>query len=262
MGEETNSSLDEDHYQRFRDVFYREHRHLIDNLSPYEKLVNRIFALQGKTKDEKVARLLAKAVANSFGAVLILCENGYGVDAMKVARSMFEGTVNLLYLAKHPEEFVNFYDFSYMQTERYFTYMLRFAPHLLERISENAKNHQHSNYLRVKERFTRPNGTEMNSWSKQSFAALCKEVQLYELYLTLYGMASSLHHMGMQSLRMHPDPTPDILDIEIAPSKIFVPQALDGARVSALLTLEAYMKLAKIGTEEDLAILKKALSKE
>ena len=51
----------------------------------------------------KVVRFMAKIVANDFGGLLILALYGYGVSGAKVARSMFEASVNAAYLAKHPK---------------------------------------------------------------------------------------------------------------------------------------------------------------
>lgn len=49
----------------------------------------------------KVVRFMAKIVANDFGGLLILALYGYGVSGAKVARSMFEGSVNAAYLLKY-----------------------------------------------------------------------------------------------------------------------------------------------------------------
>ena len=59
----------------------------------------------------KVVRFMAKIVANDFGGLLILALYGYGLSGAKVARSMFEASVNAAYLAKHPECVDDYIDF-------------------------------------------------------------------------------------------------------------------------------------------------------
>src|SRR4051812_32902825 len=50
-----------------------------------------------------VGRLVA-AAANSYGALLTLVLNGYGMDAIKIARSIYETELNILWLKNHPED--------------------------------------------------------------------------------------------------------------------------------------------------------------
>src|SRR5439155_8972602 len=52
----------------------------------------------------KVIRHLSKMTVNSIGALTTLVLNGYGNDAMKIARGMFETAVNVCYLQMHPAE--------------------------------------------------------------------------------------------------------------------------------------------------------------
>jgi hypothetical protein len=58
---------------------------------------------------------MAAAAANSYGAVLTLALNGYGHDAMKIARSPFEVELNILRLKTHPEEINDFLNFNFIQ---------------------------------------------------------------------------------------------------------------------------------------------------
>ena len=51
----------------------------------------------------KVVRFMAKIVVNDFGGLLILALYGYGLSGAKVARSMFEASVNAAYLASRTD---------------------------------------------------------------------------------------------------------------------------------------------------------------
>jgi len=52
----------------------------------------------------RIMRFITKVVGNSAGSVVLLTLNGYGSDAMRIARSMFEGVVIVGYLRIHPDE--------------------------------------------------------------------------------------------------------------------------------------------------------------
>jgi hypothetical protein len=56
-------------------------------------------------------------VEDDFNAILLLCANGYLPSAKVVLRAMFERTVTLTYLHKHPDAVVLFYE--YFWVDRY-----------------------------------------------------------------------------------------------------------------------------------------------
>jgi hypothetical protein len=58
---------------------------------------------------------MAAAAANTHGAVLTLVLNGYGHDAMKLARSLFEIELNILRLKAHPKEIDDFLGYHFIQ---------------------------------------------------------------------------------------------------------------------------------------------------
>jgi Family of unknown function (DUF5677) len=61
-----------------------------------------------------IGRLVA-ATANSYGALLTLVLNGYGQDAMKIARSIYETELNIIWLKSHPEDIQDFLDYHIIQ---------------------------------------------------------------------------------------------------------------------------------------------------
>ena len=64
-----------------------------------------------------VGRMVA-ATVNSYGALLTLVLNGYGQDAMKIARSLYEAELNILWLKNHPEDLADFLDYHLIQQKR------------------------------------------------------------------------------------------------------------------------------------------------
>ena len=69
-----------------------------------------------------VGRMVA-AAANSYGALLTLVLNGYGQDAMKIARSIYGTELNVLWLKNHPEDIEDFLDYSITQRQQLYEVM-------------------------------------------------------------------------------------------------------------------------------------------
>lgn len=57
------------------------------------------------------------------GALLTLVLNGYGQDAVKIARSIYEIELNVLWLKNHPEDLADFLDYSIIQQKQLYDEM-------------------------------------------------------------------------------------------------------------------------------------------
>lgn len=60
---------------------------------------------------ERTLKHFAVSLANSSVAIATLCGDGFGVDALKVARGMFETYIIFRYLLQRPKELSNFLNF-------------------------------------------------------------------------------------------------------------------------------------------------------
>jgi hypothetical protein len=69
-----------------------------------------------------VARMVFSA-ANTLGAMITLVMNGYGHDAMKLARSIYETELNILWLKNHPEDVEDFVDYNIVQQKQLYDSM-------------------------------------------------------------------------------------------------------------------------------------------
>ena len=56
-------------------------------------------------------RYFAISLVNSMASVVILCDGGFGVDAAKIARRIFETHVTFKFLLARPEELKDFLEF-------------------------------------------------------------------------------------------------------------------------------------------------------
>jgi hypothetical protein len=79
-------------------------------------------------------RFLAAIAANSFAALITLALNGYGHDAMRIARGMYEAAVNATYLKLHPDEIDDYVDYHWVIQKKLYDYMQRYDPELLGKI--------------------------------------------------------------------------------------------------------------------------------
>ena len=93
-------------YEKYRLFFV-----CADKLMP---IVNETIRAPIEGKLLKTVCRMVIAASNSYGALIALVLNGYGHDAMKIARSLFETELNVLRLKNHPEELPDFIDYIYI----------------------------------------------------------------------------------------------------------------------------------------------------
>src|SRR6185437_9197565 len=112
-------------YPDFWPIAYREHEKFFEAADKTEPLMNEIFSVGQADPMHKVLRHLSKMVSNSFSALLILGINGFGNDAMKLARGMFEIALTVAYLKQHPEEFDDYMDYHWIIAMKRHEYVVK-----------------------------------------------------------------------------------------------------------------------------------------
>ena len=224
-------------------------------LEPY---LNEIFSAGPSEPLHKVCRHIAKTVCNSLGAVLVLTCNGYGNDAMKVARSMFEGAVTVGYLKLHPEQLQDYMDFVWLSSHKLIQFLRDHSQETLKDIADEDLAHSEQEYQRVAPRFTNRGGKVRSHWCKRPFSQMVVDVGLAPWYPSFYHLASAMHHVDMRGLatQLERNPDPEVLDADIAPSDEWIKQALLAAHVSVLFALEQYIHMA---SPEKKGLIEKAL---
>jgi len=211
-----------------------------------EPLLNEVFREGPADPLHKVCRHIAKAVCNSLGALLVLCANGYGNDGMKIARSVFEGAVTIGYLKKYPDELQDYMDFIWISSRKLQEFLREYAPKELGRVSDEELDRSKREYDRAVPRFTSANGSVRQHWCKRPFSQMAAEVGLAAWYPSFYHLASAMHHTNIQGLIVQTEKNadPQVLDVDIAPSKQWLEQALLAGHVSVVFSLEQYVDLA------------------
>jgi hypothetical protein len=69
-------------------------------------------------KGDRFVYFFGRVIAEDFMEIALISQHGYGVAASKLVRSMYEFTVTLEYLHKHPEEADTFMDYHLVQQDK------------------------------------------------------------------------------------------------------------------------------------------------
>jgi hypothetical protein len=232
-------------YPDFVPVMLKEHAKFFEVMQTIPPMMDDVFSLAHSEPLHKVCRHLAKMVANSVNAVLLLGMNGIGNDALKVVRSMFEAAVTVTYLRQHPEEFDDYFDFHFIVAMKRHRYLEKYDPEALSRISPEVIASNVAGYERVKSRYTNKWGKVRGYWSKKDFSAICADVGYAQDYLAFYDLTSHVIHADISGVLAQGDREPGVLDVEIAPSDLNVDMALSSAHAYLVLAVSEYIKLAR-----------------
>ena len=213
-------------------------------------LQNEIFIKPTSAPIHKVLRYIAKIVSNSLGALITLVLNGYGNDAMKVARGMFEGAVIAGYLMQHPDKLDDYIGWHWVRQRRLYEYMKKDDPELLQRVSPEKVEKMKREFEAVRGRFTDSRGHLRTSWSEKPLRQMAEAVGLGQLYPTFYSFASSMHHLDIGALSAQTED--ETLDVDVAPSEKWLGEALIMGHNAVLHCLIHYNEVANLGMGKQL----------
>lgn len=206
-----------------------------------------------------VGRMVA-AAANSYGALLTLVLNGYGQDAMKIARSLYETELNVLWLKNHPEDCEDFLEYHFIQQKQLCDQM---TEEQQKAVPKERYDQMIADYIRVLPRFLKDVKKQIprSEWCKVSLYERAKtaEQQWKEqmdtggvkdngisLYNTFYRHASSMHHMDIAGVLASVD---EDMNTIMAPSWEHLDNALVAAS-SVLRCVSYYDEMAHLGMQE------------
>jgi len=195
----------------------------------------------------QVVGRMAAAAANTHGALVTLVLNGYGHDAMKLARSLFEIELNILRLKIHPEEIDDFLDYHFIRQKKLYD---MYSDEQKRRLPQERYDAMMSAYNSVLARFTtgRNKTRPRNEWCSGSLYKRADEAgpQYLYLYGTFYRQASSMHHLGFGGLAAQSDAN---MLADMAPSWACLEDALV-ATGCAPRSINHYDQIANLGFRE------------
>jgi hypothetical protein len=208
-----------------------------------------------------VGRMMAAAV-NSYGALLTLVLNGYGMDAMKIARSIYETELNILWLKNHPDDLADFLDYNLIQQKQLYDQM---DEEQQKTLPKERYEQMIADYNRVLPRFasSRDKNRPRNEWCRVSIYERAKEAERYwrqqveddglkdngiSLYRSFYRQASSMHHMDIDGTLASMDSDMNAI---MAPSWEYIDDALVAA--SSVIRCASYFdEMAQLGIKDRL----------
>ena len=228
-----------DHCPRFFEAAY--------DLVP---LLNKFLQQSVKGPLPFVEYFLTAIVANSFGALITLALNGYGHDAVRVARGMYEAAVNAAYLKLHPTEVDDYIDFHWVRQKKLHDYFLQYSPSDLSRIPAERIAEMNAELAKVAHRFQDSRGRFRNSWCKKDLRARAEEAGFGQLYPTFYAQASGIHHGDIGGLIAQS--AKDALQVELAPSFAGMEDALIMGHNAVLHVLDSLNEVAELKMDKEL----------
>jgi len=232
-----------------------------DNLIKYNtdlrevasKLVQKYQAsgkLPENDKELLVSFYLTKA-SKTHAAIMLLCNSGYGMDAVWLGRTIFEMLVTMKYILADPtnERINQFTSHGWIFKKEIHGNLLQYNPQIkgfdgfnkkIEEIKENAKLAQ--------EKY---NYKAYSGWSYENMHAMAKEVGEENDFLTCYGIQSSFGHSLSTCTNEYVRKEGDKLIFDAGPNKNYVNFALTAAFSSYIKLCIEVDKFLSLGFEDE-----------
>lgn len=139
---------------------------------------------------DRVLQLFFSRARRTFRAVRLLADNGYGEQALVLVRTLYEDTVNLLYISTNPDRLAKlFLEYAHFRNFKYLQYLQEHYPESLKLEGPDTLHGLIHEYERVRHNY--PRG---DSWSGYSISRLARTLNLDGLHETLYKITSDLVH--------------------------------------------------------------------
>jgi hypothetical protein len=234
-------------FPEFWDTVHAKYRVYFDASALLQPLVNRIKQQAPTQPLHKVVRRLTIVAANSYGALITLVLNGYGNDAMKIARSIFEADVTVGYLRRHPEELDDYLDYDCIQQKHLYDYVLKYCPEQTAAIDPPSVEELLERHTKVAPRFK-----GRSRWCRKGIRQMAEDLGegLDQIYLTFYRWASDMHHVSVRGLTLQVEA--ESLDVDLAPSENWLEQALVAGLGSTLRLAMRSNEELELGLDKDL----------
>lgn len=140
----------------------------------------------------KVMRAIARVVVNSNGAVMTTATYGYGNDAAKIVRSMFEGAVTIAWLRKKPKLVFDYIDDHKVTLWQQYQIAAAKDPDLVKRLGKERVAEMRMDHDIARPRFLNKKKDLIGSWCRLSIRQRAEDVGLGEFYPAFYARASDM----------------------------------------------------------------------
>jgi hypothetical protein len=230
-----------------------KHRVLFEVLSTLHRLQEEILRIP-MSGEIGIIQSILQTIRNSVGAVILLACNGYGADAMKVARGLFEAEVDVSFMVNEPGAIERYVEFNAIDSKKLLD---EAGPEELAQMQPGLEDEMRENYRAALSTFTTQKGKVAVSWTPLSFRERAQRVGADGLYRTFYRWCCWLHHTTPTGLAFHGDGLTG--EIAIPPADMWVQQSLEGAAYSLLRALKTYVAYAELPYVEALEAVEASL---
>ncbi len=166
------------------------------------------------------------------GAILLLCQQGYGQDASILLRSIVDLLITLLYILKEPTNgrMQRYFDYDWILRKKMFDYG-KTKPDILQQLEERSvlQNTQDDSIEKIEEMAKKAQELHKysnNRWSEQSVAEMAEEVGRVDLYRTVYKLQSQLIHTAPRTMNEYVKQEGNGFIIEVGQNEKWVEETL------------------------------------
>lgn len=202
-------------------------------------------------KLQMLALEFVRSVGTSMRASLLLAENEFGGDTVRLARSMFEAAVTLHHLDSDRNEVDDYLDFRWVMQHKFHEHLQEHAPTQIEHIDAATLAQSQREFSRVRSRFTDSKGRVRNQWNRKSLRAMAEGIGAAPMYGGIYPLASSLIHSDIQGLALGEGPSDK--RTECAPESSLVIVGTDISTMSYAMTLTAANTICEAAFEDSIS---------
>ena len=234
-------------FSDFQQTFLRQYAPIVGIANGLMGLENTLFQKPVAEPLHERIRYIARTIANSFSALLILVSNGCGTDALKIARGMFESAVAALYLKKHPELLDDYLNFRWVKQHKYLKNLKERQPDQFKKMRPEIITEVEAEYRKVELNFTQKPWLK-NDWCKDNLRQMAKDVGHEETYDAIYPLASSVQHLDIVGLVAQ---TSDD-DVDVLPSSNNIELAISNATWGLFVALDCYNGIAALGMDREI----------
>ena len=238
-------------FEEFHQRVEATHGAKLEALGGLEAVINKALEKPAVTPLDKALRIITKLAANSCGAVQVLVWQGYGNDALNVARSILEAAVNARYLNGDPDRARDYLDFAVVLAKKQREHLKK---HGLSKVDGHINASLDKEFRRIRQRFTTRGKKPklQRSWSKLSLKQRAEKSDMIDHYDWVYPEASSSAHVDIGAATRTFNF--EAMDVEAAPSMGDLEWALITTHFFMLALLETYNETIKAGLNDELTM--------
>jgi Family of unknown function (DUF5677) len=190
-------------FEEFWPTAYRQYKPQLGAIADLIRLGDEMLKAGEESAAEplrKVICALTRATMTGASEAVILCGNGCGAGAMKIARGMYESRWTAEYLRRNPLEVEDYLEFWKVLSWRRLHWLQESSPSEASRVPEDVVKQVEDDYIQAKARFTDGKGRVRFQWSEKPVREMAKGIGREKEYELPYAIACSIHHGNFEGL--------------------------------------------------------------